>query len=127
MSQKKLNINTMNSLQNSVDKNIVLYFQIHQPKRLRNFNLFDIGSRKPYFNDVLNDKILQRIARECYLPTNKLLLKLINQYPQIKIAFSISGVTLEQFEANAPEVIESFKLLANTGSVEFLSETYYHS
>jgi len=46
---------------------------------------------------------------------------------KFKIAFSISGIALDQFEMYAPEVIESFKELADTGCVEFLSETYAHS
>ncbi len=112
---------------NNLDRNLILYFQIHQPKRLKTFSLFEIGSKKPYFDSYLNNKILQRVARECYLPTNALLHELIKKYPKIKIAFSISGVTLEQFEEHTPEVIESFKGLVETGSVEFLSETYYHS
>jgi len=59
---------------------------------------------------------------------NQLLYELIQIYGlRFKVAFSISGVALEQFEKYAPEVIESFKLLANTGAVEFLAETYSHS
>ena len=34
---------------------------------------------------------------------------------------------LEQFDRYDPEVIESFRKLADTGCVEFLCETYYHS
>src|SRR5690606_35995739 len=69
----------------------------------------------------------QRIAQDCYLPTNALLLKLIRRNPSIKVAFSISGVTIDQLEAYAPEVLESFRQLAQTGCVDFLTETYYHS
>ena len=46
---------------------------------------------------------------------------------KFKVAFSISGVALEQMEIYTPEVIDSFKELAATGNVEFLSETYAHS
>jgi alpha-amylase len=70
---------------------------------------------------------MRRIAKECYLPTNHLLLKLIDKYPQVRITFSISGSALKQMERFAPAVIESFRMLATTGCVEFLSETYYHS
>jgi alpha-amylase len=94
---------------------------------LSTFNLFDVGANQSYFNDLLNEKILKRVAYQSYLPTNALLLKLVKTYPQLKIAFSISGITLEAFEEYVPEVIESFRALADTGSVEFLSETYYHS
>ena len=104
-----------------------LYFQIHQPRRLRKFQFFDIGSGVSYFDDPLNKSILKRIAQDCYLPANRMLLRLIKKYPQVRITFSISGVAIDQFESYAPDVLESFKQLADTGAVEFLGETYYHS
>jgi alpha-amylase len=70
---------------------------------------------------------LCRIAKECYLPTNELLLKMIRRFPQLRVTFSISGVALEQFQRYAPAVIQSFRKLSKTGAVEFLAETYYHS
>ena len=106
---------------------LMLYFQVHQPRRLKPFQFFDIGSGAEYFDDELNEQILNRIARECYLPTNKLLLDLIHRHPGLRVTFSISGTTLEQFEQFTPEVLLSFKDLAQTGAVEFLAETYYHS
>jgi alpha-amylase len=108
-------------------KNLVFYFQVHQPRRLRTLRFFDIGANRSYFDEQLNREIIQRVARNCYQPTNALLLKLIKKYPHIRIAFSISGVTLDQFEEHTPEVLKSFKRLAETGSVDFLTETYYHS
>lgn len=108
-------------------QHILLYFQVHQPRRLNPLNFFDIGNGPTYFNDELNKSIVRRISENCYLPTNKLLLELIREYPDIRITFSLSGVVIEQFEKYAPEVIASFRELAQTGCVEFLSETYYHS
>lgn len=67
------------------------------------------------------------MAANCYLPTNALLHTLIKKHPGIKVAFSISGITIDQLEEYAPEVLDSFRSLAETGSVEFLNETYYHS
>ncbi|HYG20781.1 MAG TPA: glycoside hydrolase family 57 protein [Ohtaekwangia sp.] len=110
-----------------LNRNLILYFQVHQPRRLENISFFDVGSSGHYFNDELNKQIVTRIARECYLPANALLLRLIKKYPTLKIGFSISGIALDQFEEFAPEVLDSFRQLARTGSVEFLSETYYHS
>ena len=106
---------------------LVLYFQVHQPKRLRHFSFFDIGSNKSYFDDDLNGCITRRIASECYLPANRVLLETIRMYPHVRINFSISGTALDLFEQFAPEVIDSFRLLAETGCVEFLSETSHHS
>lgn len=111
----------------SAEKHLVLYFQVHQPLRLRQFKFFDIGSGSSYFDTELNRTIIERVARECYLPANMLLLKLIKKHPCIKVAFSISGIALDQMEEHCPEVLLSFKALAETGSVEFLAETQYHS
>jgi alpha-amylase len=113
------------SLQNQ--KHLVFYFQVHQPTRLRKLPFFEIGSGPDYFDDDLNEQIVNRIAQECYLPTNAMLLKLIQANPKVRISFSISGVALDQFEAYTPEVLDSFRALAATGSVEFLAETNYHS
>jgi len=109
-------------------KTICLYFQVHQPFRLRRYRFFDIGKDHFYNDDFLNKSILRKVAEKCYLPANQLMLDLIKTYgKQFKIAFSLSGVVIEQFEQYAPEVIESFKKLAKTGCVEFLGETYSHS
>ena len=119
----------MDSLANQTTpkKNLVMYFQVHQPQRLNTLRFFDIGAGNACFDDELNRDIIQRVTRECYLPANQLLLKLIRKYPQIKIAFSVSGVIIDQLEEYAPEVLAGFRKLAETGSVEFLAETYYHS
>ena len=109
-------------------KSICLYFQVHQPARLRLYRFFDIGKDSHYYDDFANRTILRRVAQKCYLPMNALLLELIEANKgAFKVAFSISGSVLEQFDRYAPEVIESFRKLAQTGNVEFLSETYYHS
>jgi alpha-amylase len=109
------------------NKNLVLYFQVHQPKRLSNLRFFDIGASNAVYHNNMDRQIIERISHECYLPANALLLKLIKKNPEIRVSFSISGVIMDQLEQYAPEVLQSFKALAETGSVEFLSETYYHS
>jgi len=107
---------------------ICFYFQVHQPYRLRNYSIFDIGERHDYFDDIKNREIMKKVAEKCYLPANKLMLELIKSFKgKFKISYSITGTAMEQFEKYAPEVLESFKALADTGCVEFLSETYYHS
>ena len=109
-------------------KSICLYFQVHQPTRLRLYRFFDIGKDSHYYDDFANRTILRRVAQKCYLPMNQLMLELINANKgKFKIAYSISGSALEQFQRFAPEVIDSFKALAATGRVEFLAETFYHS
>ena len=118
----------MNSLTKTKPKCYLnIYFQIHQPRRLQPLGFFDIGSTDTNFDDALNKNIIRKVARKCYQPVNLMLLKLIHQHPKLRITFSISGVALEQLEKYCPAVIESFRMLASTGAVEFLGETYYHS
>lgn len=109
-------------------KALCLYFQIHQPFRLRRYRFFDIGNNHYYYDDFQNEDIIHRIAEMCYLPANRLMMDMIKASGgQFKVAFSISGTALEQMEVYTPEVIDSFKELAKTGNIEFLSETYAHS
>ena len=109
-------------------KAISLYFQVHQPFRLKRYRFFDIGNDHYYYDDYLNRTIMEKVAKQCYLPANEILYNLIQQHGDaFKVCFSISGSALEQFELYAPEVIESFNKLVKTGNVELLSETYSHS
>ena len=109
-------------------RSICFYFQVHQPFRLRTYRFFDMGVNHNYYDDYQNRTIIRRIADKCYLPMNKLLLELINKYgSDFKVSFSISGIALEQLELYTPDVLDSFKKLAKTGCIEFLSETYSHS
>lgn len=108
--------------------NIIFYFQVHQPYRLKHINVLDIGNLDDYSNDTLNGMIMKKVAEKCYLPSNRLMLEMIRRYSgKFKIAYSISGIAIEQFRKYSPEVLESFRELASTGDVEFLNETYYHS
>ncbi|MBR4964856.1 MAG: glycoside hydrolase family 57 protein [Alistipes sp.] len=109
-------------------KTVCFYFQVHQPWRLKTYRFFQMGNDHNYLDDFTNRAIMQKVARECYLPMNALLLSLIEQNKgAFKCSFSITGSAVEQFKAYAPEVLESFKKLAATGCVEFLGETYSHS
>ncbi|WMJ74808.1 glycoside hydrolase family 57 protein [Cytophagaceae bacterium ABcell3] len=107
---------------------ICLYFQVHQPYRLKQYSFFSIGNDHQYEDENLNREILNKVADKCYIPANKKMLELIKRHgKKFKLSFSISGVAIEQFEKYRPDVLDSFKELANTGCVEFLAETYYHS
>ena len=109
-------------------KTICFYFQVHQPYRLRPYRFFDIGRNHHYFDEFSNHSIMRKVAEKCYLPTNHLMLELIQKYGnRFRISYSLSGTAIDQFEQYAPDVLESFKRLAETGSVEFLAETYGHS
>ena len=107
---------------------ICMYFQVHQPLRLRRYSVFDVGKHTPYFDEQKNTDVLRKVAEKCYLPATALLKELIALHDgKFKVAFSFSGVVLEQFEQHAPAVLRAFQELVNTGHVEILAETYYHS
>ncbi len=105
---------------------VCFYFQVHQPFRLGHYTIFD--SHSNYFDDFKNAQVCKKVAEKCYLPSNLLFLDLIKKYHgRFKISYSITGVLLEQLQLYAPRVLETFQALADTGCVEFLGETYYHT
>jgi alpha-amylase len=111
---------------------VCFYFQVHQPLRLRQYRIYDIGKNSEYFDigsssKTDNKKIFKKVAEKCYLPANQVMLEILNQHKEWKMSYSFSGIFLEQAEEYAPEVVESFQKLIKTGRVEILSETYYHS
>ncbi|MDX9918518.1 MAG: polysaccharide deacetylase family protein [Paludibacter sp.] len=109
-------------------RNICFYFQIHQPLRLKRYRFFEIGQDHYYYDDFQTEDRIRTLVEQSYLTANRTISEMIrSSNGKFKCAFSISGVALEQLEQYAPEVIDSFKELANTGSVEFLGETYAHS
>nr|WP_238319919.1 polysaccharide deacetylase family protein [Porphyromonas macacae] len=108
-------------------KQICLYFELHQPFRLKRYRFFDIGNDHYYYDDFQNEDIFLRVAEQSYLPANKMMLELLHKHPDFKVTFSISGLAIEQMEYHKPELIESFRELAETGRVEFLATTYAHS
>lgn len=109
---------------------VCLYFQLHQPYRLRDYSVFDVGDHQSaYFKDTTdsNKLIFQKVAHKSYVPMLKLLLQLLRKHPEFRISLSASGVFLEQAKEYAPEVLKLLRQLAKTHRVEFLAETYYHS
>lgn len=109
-------------------KAVCLHFEVHQPFRLKRYRFFDLGNDHYYYDDYANESIMRRVASRCYLPANKLLLELIARHKgNFRVAFSLSGLAIDQFLLYAPEVIDSFRELAATGCVEFLAETNSHS
>ena len=105
---------------------VCFYFQVHQPFRLRRYSVFDSDTN--YFDDYKNAELCRKVASRCYLPANRLMLDLVRRYGKdFALSYSITGVALEQFERWAPEVVDSFRALVDTGQVELLAETFYHS
>ena len=113
-------------------KSIVLYLHVHQPFRLRHYTVFDAANRHDYFDSPPsasenNYNVLQKVASKSYLPTNRILQKLLDENPEFSLSLSITGVVLEQMRLWSLETLDSFKKLVNTGRVEILAETYHHS
>jgi len=113
-------------------KAIVLYLHVHQPYRVRHYTIFDAGVTHDYFDApyddrTSNERIVHKVAQKSYLPTNRRLLKLLQQYPEFRLSLSITGTIIEQLERWAPDVLQSFKDLVATGRVEIVAETYHHS
>ncbi len=114
------------------NRGLVLYLHVHQPWRIRDYSVFDTAVDHEYFKDgsdvhASNKAIMKKVAAKSYRPMNKLLLDLLNRYPDFKLSLSISGTFIEQAEAWAPDVLEDFKKIVATGRVEIVTETYYHS
>ena len=111
---------------------VCLYFQVHQPYRLRRYNYFDVGREHRYFDETVNRDLLRRVCDRSYLPATAMLRRLLERHPRFAVSFSISGCVLRQLEAWAPETREAFRRLSGSppGSderVEFLAETSHHS
>jgi len=113
-------------------KSIVLYMHVHQPYRIRHYSIFDAGVNHDYFDAPFgtpesNEAVIRKVAEKSYIPTNQVLLELLHKHPEFKLSLSITGTIIEQFEEWAPEVLDSFKALTETGRVEIVAETYHHS
>jgi alpha-amylase len=109
-------------------KAICFYFQVHQPFRLKRYRFFDLGHDHYYYDDYSNESIMRKVAEKCYIPANNIILDLIEKHKgKFKVSFSLSGLAINQFRLYAPEVLDSFRKLAETGMVEFLAETNSHS
>lgn len=108
-------------------KTICLYFEIHQIVHLKRYRFFDIGRDHYYYDDYETGRSIEDIARKSYMPALENFLNMVKDNGKyFKIAFSISGVGLEQLEVYAPQVIEKLQELNDTGCVEFLAEPYSH-
>ena len=107
-------------------KTICLYFEIHQIIHLKRYRFFDIGTDHYYYDDYENERSITYIAEHSYMPALKALQEMINNDKGFKVAFSLSGVGMEQLEMHAPQVLEKLQEMNKSGQVEFLTEPYSH-
>jgi len=114
-------------------KQIVLYLHTHQPYRIKPYSIFEAGSDHQYFNyeapdnDMNNRFIIDKVSEKSYLPTNRVLIDLLNRHPEFCLSLSITGTLIDQLEQWRPDVLDSFKELVRSGRVEIVAETYHHS
>ena len=108
---------------------LCLYFQLHQPYRLGEYEVFDVGNSDRYFDHLsdLNKEVFLKVSQKSYRPMLQLLLRMTQEIPRFYFSLSASGVFLEQAQEFDPYVIELIRALVATGKVELLAETYYHS
>ncbi|MBU1186104.1 MAG: glycoside hydrolase family 57 protein [Acidobacteria bacterium] len=108
---------------------VCFYFQVHQPFRLRkDYSFFDIGSNHFYEDEEANREICNKVSAKCYIPANTMMLDLIREFQgDFRISYSITGTVIDQLRRYNPEVLDLFRELNETGCVEFINETYYHS
>lgn len=116
----------------SSKRGVVLYLHVHQPWRVREYTVFDTAENHDYFSTTRelhrdNREIFLKVADKSYRPMNALLRTLLERHPDFKVSLSITGTFIDQAEAWAPDVLDSFRELVKTGRVEIVSETYYHS
>ncbi len=108
-------------------KTICLYFEIHQITHLKRYRFFDIGTDHYYYDDYENERNITFMAERSYVPALTTLLDMCRENKGgFKVAFSISGVGMEQLEQHAPQVLDLLQQLNETGCVEFLAEPYSH-
>lgn len=108
-------------------KTICLYFEIHQNIQLKRYRFFDIGTDNYYYDDYEDERLITDVANRSYMPALEALGEMLKEHPGFfKVAFSLSGVGMEQLEIHAPQVLEKLQELNQTGCVEFLAEPYSH-
>lgn len=114
-------------------RGIVLYLHVHQPERIRQYSVFDTANSHDYYNehtydnDRNNERVMRKVADKSYRPMIALLEKMLHQHPDFNLSLSITGTFIEQAQMWVPDVIDGFKRLVDTGKVEIVAETYYHS
>lgn len=109
---------------------LCLYFHLHQPLRLREYSVFDIGAGNEYFSSASfddNRAVFEKVSAKSYRPMLQLLRHLLETQPKFTFALSITGTFIEQAAAYDPVVLDLLASLMQTGRVEVLSETYHHS
>ncbi len=103
-------------------KSVVMFFEAHQPMRLRPYRMAEIGKNHDYFWESKNREIVDRVSERCYVPATGILID-----SGIKASISLSGILLDQLQEANSASIDLFREYFKSGLGEPVSETYYHS
>ncbi len=109
-------------------QSVCLYFKVHQPFHLKAYTVKEVGINHCYIDEKADEIAINKLADESYLRANSIILSNIKKKEgRFKLSYSITGTAVELLLKYRSDVVDSFKELVNTGSVEILAETYYHS
>lgn len=119
---------------------LVIIFEVHQPYRLSrkiNERLNLLRKITPeelqhfYFDETTNREIFERVYLKCYRPATQILINLAKKSKEeghnFKVAFSFSGIFLEQAQIYAPEFLSLVNKLIDLDATELIAQTYFHS
>ncbi|MGC9112675.1 glycoside hydrolase family 57 protein [Acidilobus sp.] len=110
---------------------IALFFELHQPLRLKRLSFYSPSNLPTSFSDAIdaagNSEILSRVVSRTYLAATKILYEASQKVRDFKMTMSISGVLLEQLKKEHEEVIDLLRKLVDKGLLELAAQTYYHS
>lgn len=112
---------------------IVLYLHMHQPLRLKHYSIFSVGqdhdywTEKDWYAGTNNERIFKKVVEKSYRPMLAKIKKCITLYPGFKFSLSITGTFIEQAEKWAPDILDTLREFAQSGHLEIVAETYYHS
>jgi len=79
---------------------------------------FGIHNHQPVGNF---DSVIEEAYSKCYLP----FVKLLAEFPQIKVTFHNTGILWEWFKSNKPEYYDYIEKLLANGQLELLSGGFY--
>ncbi len=103
-------------------ENIVFYFELHQPFRLRPLRMQDNATAMDIFWEEKNREIFKRISENAYIPATQTLME-----SGIKSTFSMSGTFIEQAMKYSPKTLDIIEDYVKSGMCELMGETYFHS
>lgn len=107
--------------------NICLYFYLNPTKRLRAFNIFDLGGDGGYFDETPLNTETQMLVQEGFPLFAQELAKLSFRKKQSICGMMFSGAFWEFLDAFQPEGWHPVKALIQQGLIDLIAQPYYNS